>query len=410
MKMNWTLALMLSLAFPLTSGFSQTARADQEWEQDTPYYEDDAWYDVSEWLDGNDYNPTDEQVGQWDDESWQESDEVEGISDNDRGVGLGQNYDVDNYDGDGFASDGLYDDSNETYTSYGYDDYYNNDDWFYDYYDEGYASYNDLDDDGLYDYSYRYYDYDNDGTYDAFTSYTDWDDDGLYDDYNYYSFNERGTNQQKQQAKNQADKTGYRQSVTGTITSKKRSSVRDTRHLIVGIERDQGNRVIADLGPVTELDQLDLALGDRINVKGPLSQVGNKKVLIAQHIRSQGDQADIYRQRRTYEGQVTNTHETTIRGKTHLIAMLETNRGGRERAVDLGAADKLPTRIHKGVKLTVEGAPVQVRDMTLVMAQSINQDGEEIKIDRRSQQSSQNRDSRQRTTQNDRRSSTNRSR
>jgi hypothetical protein len=35
-----------------------------------PYYEDDAWFDISEWLDGNDYNPTDEIAGKWDDETY----------------------------------------------------------------------------------------------------------------------------------------------------------------------------------------------------------------------------------------------------------------------------------------------------------------------------------------------------
>jgi len=47
--------------------------------------EDDAWYDISEWFDGNDYNPTDEAIGRWDDEIFSYEDaRTSSDSDNDQ--------------------------------------------------------------------------------------------------------------------------------------------------------------------------------------------------------------------------------------------------------------------------------------------------------------------------------------
>jgi hypothetical protein len=45
--------------------------ADNEFGSNTSYYEDDGWLDVTEWFDANDYNPTDEKLGRWDDEAYQ---------------------------------------------------------------------------------------------------------------------------------------------------------------------------------------------------------------------------------------------------------------------------------------------------------------------------------------------------
>lgn len=62
-RMMLAAALSAAVALPITC-----VRADNEFGANTPFYEDDAWYDVSEWFDGNDYNPTDEAIGRWDDE------------------------------------------------------------------------------------------------------------------------------------------------------------------------------------------------------------------------------------------------------------------------------------------------------------------------------------------------------
>ncbi len=101
-------------------------------------------------MDGNDYNPTDESFGEWDDEKFDFAENRTSI-------------DVDND------------------TWYGYGNELKNDDWFYD-----------------------YNDYDNDGLYAAMVSYSDWDLDGQYDDYNYYSFGDAGTDEQKEKARNEA--------------------------------------------------------------------------------------------------------------------------------------------------------------------------------------------------------------
>ena len=147
-----------------------------EWEKSNPYYEDDAWYDISEWFDGNDYNPTDEVFGRWDDETYDVADDK------------GQDLDNDVW--------------------YGYNTAADNDNWFYDYYDPGYYDSWSSRNSGKFDYVSRYYDYDNDGSYDALVSYSDSDSDGDYDRYSYYYFNDAGTESQKKKVQQQAPIVG----------------------------------------------------------------------------------------------------------------------------------------------------------------------------------------------------------
>ncbi|MCA9171482.1 MAG: hypothetical protein KDB23_27625, partial [Planctomycetales bacterium] len=136
---------ILAFALGALSTFSHLldANAANESVKNSPYYEDDAWYDVSEWFDGNDYNPTDEAIGRWDDETYDRADALTS-SDTDNDI----DWNASRY--------GYYD-----------NDKLSDNKWFYDYYDYGNLDYSDYDDDGYWDYTANYYDYDNDGVYDS---------------------------------------------------------------------------------------------------------------------------------------------------------------------------------------------------------------------------------------------------
>ena len=329
-----------------------------EFGANTPYYEDDGWLDITEWFDGNDYNPTDEAWWRWDDETYQSSKDTSGDQD----------------------SDGWYGYTNR-----------DDNDWYYDYYDPTPYTYYDNDNNGLYDYGSRYYDYDNDGIYDAFASYSDWDGDGFYEDYDYYSFTDSGTSQQRAQAQKQVARESRQQTVSGKVQQTKLVNVRGGKqHVVVAIQPQQqqqdqkGQPVIADLGRAEDLKDLNPKVGNQITVKGPKAQVGKQTVILAKSIESGGQTKQVNRDARSITGKVLSTHKAKVRGKEHLMAMVETKQKEKTHkiAVDLGPADKLRADISKGSSVTISGFPVKVKDKSLIMARWIKQGEQFVQIDR----------------------------
>ena len=353
-----SMVLLASTGLLLSVGATRAA----ELGANTPYYEDDAWYDISEWMDGNDYNPTDEAWWRWDDEAYQASDDVATDSDSDLDYG---------------------------YTAG------NDNDWFYDYYTPSYSDYYTSADDG-YISDTSYYDYDDDGLYDAYTTFTDWDADGIYEDYNYYAFSDAKPNsqQQQQQKQQQSAQQKSQQSkpmaLTGTIDKVKQVKVRGAEHTVVSLkpqDQQQGKSLVADLGKSSDLQSLNLKQGDKLTIKGPKSQVGDKHVVMARSIEKDGQTTQINRQGKQMQGKVLNTHKTQIRGREHLIAMVEMQGQKQDQkagkvAVDLGPSDKLNIDVSQGKSLTFTGVPVKVKDKRLVMARSIQSGDQMVQIDR----------------------------
>ena len=334
----------------------------------TPHYEDDGLLDITEWFDGNDYNPTDEAWWRWDDETYQARKDTSG--------------DVDN---DGW---------------YGYSTRDDND-WYYDYYDPTPYVYFDPGNDNLFEYGTRYYDYDNDGIYDAYGLYTDTNDDGMYDDYDYYFFTDTGSDSQRQQAQKQVSRESRQQSITGEVQKTKLVQVRGGKqHVVVAIkpqqqqgqqqqgqpgqQGQQGQMLIADLGTADGLKNVNPKLGDKITVKGPKAQVGEQAVILARSVELNGQTTQVNRTPRSITGKVLSTHKTKVRGREHLMAMVETTQKDKARkiVVDLGPADQLKMDVSKGSSLTFSGFPVKVKDRALVVAQSIQKDDRFVQIDR----------------------------
>lgn len=337
---------------------SVAVHADREWEESTSHYEDDAWYDVSEWFDGNDYNPTDEEWDEWDDETFQHSDEVEANSDND--------------------------------WSFGYNSSTSDDNWFYDYYDEGaYSSYNSNESDNTYDVGSRFYDYDNDGSYDAYSTFYDWDQDGLYEDYNYYFFSDKGSKKQQDEARAQTPTESRKQQLTAKVQHVKQVDVRGGQNLVVAIQH-QGKDLFVDLGRADRLKKFDLKEGDKITVSGQKTRIGEKQVLIAQSLQAAGQKTEINRDRRQFQGKVVSTRQAKVRGSQHLIAMVDTQRGQNKNkvAVDLGPANKLNMKVQEGTGLTFRGVPVKVKDRKMLLALYVqDNNGQWKQIDRRKSKS-----------------------
>lgn len=325
-------------------------------ERASRYYEDDAWYDVSEWFDGNDYNPTDEAIGRWDDETFSFADNATSSdSDNDR-----------NWGDHGYA-----------------DNTADNDRWFYDYYDDGY-SYWDSDNSGWNSYTI-YNDSDDDGVYDSYSNYFDNNNDGVYEDYTYFSFDSASdSNQQaKSDSQNQQkDASGKRLQVSGTVDSTKMVNVRDRSHLVAHVKTNDGKTMAVDLGPKQKSTQL--SKGDQLSATGHRVKIGEKSLLIATEAQSKNADLKIDRNGRKYTGKVDSTREVTVQGQQHLLAKLKTD-NGKSMLVDLGAKDQLSNTPREGAKVTVQGVPVKVKDRVVLMARSLEQDGERSEIKRRVQ-------------------------
>lgn len=346
--------LILTTVLIAAGGTNATAQ-EAEWETNTAYYEDDAWYDISEWFDGNDYNPTDEEFGEWDDEVY--------------------NRDLDETDQDNDAW-------------YGYNATIGDDDnWFYDYYDYGYDSYTDYDGDDLYESGFRYYDYDNDGSYDAYATWYDWDKDGFYEDYNYYSFASQRSVDVERRAQEDAPRRSRRVQSTGTIENVKTVNVRGQEHTVIALKAGD-KTMAADLGRSDKLDTDKLQQGEKITVNGINTKVGDKTVLIAQKVDLGSELIKIDRSRPQFQGEVVDRRTVKVWGRDHVLAMVKNDQGNKV-AVDFGPKSTLKVDFKKGDQLTFSGAPARVQDKLVVMALTIQRDGESVPIDRRqtSQQS-----------------------
>lgn len=349
------------LAFAVIGLLSPAARA-QEAEDRSIYYEDDAWYDITEWFDGNDYNPTDEAIGRWDNERFRFTDELTS--------------------GDG--------DNDWNYRDYGHADATADADrWFYDYYDDGYSDWYDYDSDGVYDGYAWYHDSDDDGVYDGYTYYVDSDRDGKYDRLEQYPYDtrEHPGYDRKQTAADQQNRTGSRaEQVAGEVQRVKTVGVRGTKRLIAELRTNDGKTVAVDLGSHTKT----VAKDKRIEARGPRLKVGDKSLVVAMTAKVDGQDLKIQRDGRRYQGKVQDTREVTIRGQKYVLAKVNTA-SGKKMLVDLGRADNLAGAPNKGQQVAVDGVPVKVKDRVVLMARSLTIDGHTQQVNRQTAMASQKR-------------------
>tara|TARA_R110002073_G_scaffold7245_13_gene41421 strand:- start:776 stop:1978 length:1203 start_codon:yes stop_codon:yes gene_type:complete len=326
------------------------------------FYEDDAWYDVSEWFDGNDYNPTDEAIGRWDNETFEYADNLSSTDQDNDDINDRET----NYGDYGYAND-----TNRSNTS-SESNASSDDRWFYDYYDDGSSQQSNQD--GMTWFS-LYQDTNDDGVYDSYTRYRDTDNDGIYDAFTYYSFDSAGD--QNQQAKSEAqskqkDLSSKTEQVAGEIDRIKTVDVRGRDHIVAFVKNNDGKATVVDLGVKQESNSL--SQGDKLTASGHRMKVGDKSILIATKAKTKSSDLTIDRNGRKYTGNVASTREVTVQGKKHLLAKVKTD-NGKSMMVDLGPKDQLSKSPRQGDKVTVQGVPVKVNDRIVLMARTLG-DGE----------------------------------
>ncbi|TWU08495.1 hypothetical protein [Stieleria varia] len=378
---RWVLAIALGVMTPL-AGQHPSAAADNEFPSNTPYYEDDAWYDISEWFDGNDYNPTDEAIGRWDNETFDAAENVTS-SDNDNFLNWGESsygyYGDNRTTNDRVADDRVTD---GTVANNSVDDR-----WFYDYYDHGNSNYSDYDNDGYWDYTANYYDYDNDGVYDSVAEYVDTDRDGLYESFNYIGFSDANAEQDKKnKMKSQNDQKSRSSQVVsrqGSIQSVKKVKTPHGTNVVValdGTNQTQGQDMIVDIGSSDHFDSIPQK-GQDVSAKGAIFKVGDKSVLVANKVTLNGEEQTINRSGREFTGKVKDLKTMKVRGNTHQFAKIKTD-NDKNLLVDMGPQENLNLDVQKGSQVTVTGTAVKVKDRVMLIAREVTTGDKSTQIER----------------------------
>ncbi|QDT02056.1 hypothetical protein K227x_04270 [Rubripirellula lacrimiformis] len=321
--------LAIAVAPALALAFTPILRADEPSDRGARY-EDDAWYDVSEWFDGNDYNPTDEAIGRWDDERFDYRDK-QTSTDTDN--------DIETVDAEEFYGE----------------------DW-----DDGYATFSDKDRDGHYESYSRYHDTDGDYLNDSYATYKDDDGDGMYESYQFSDL--AGNSEREVHSSNVAQSTqkglvGKAQTVSGKITESKYVRRLGGLALLLQVNANDGKSVWVDMGsdPAFQLFE-----GDSLTATGPISKAGNKQVLVATEIETQGKQVPITRNGRRYSGKIESTRTAKVRGEQRTVAKVKTE-DGKTLTVDMGVPSE-EKKWKKGDEVNVTGVPVKIGDRVILIA------------------------------------------
>lgn len=327
------LAACLLPMLMISSAPAQNASAltDREAGDTGSRYEDDAWYDVSEWFDGNDYNPTDEAIGRWDDERFDFYDK-QTSSDNDN--------------------------DDETVSA---EEFYGDD------FDDGYATYQDNDRDGNYETMSRYHDTDGDFLHDSYATYRDDDGDGMYDTYDFSQIaGQNAVHRSNVAQTTQKGLSGKAYKLSGTVEETKMIKRLGAMSLLVKAKTDEGKSMWVDFGDAgTSLQLFD---GDAFTAYGPVVKRGDKDVLVATTIEQQGKQREIKRTGRRFSGTVQSTRKATVKGNEHLVVKLDTE-DGKKLTVDMGDPANAKN-LKEGSQVTVTGVPVKVGDRVILIADS----------------------------------------
>lgn len=101
---------------------------------------------------------------------------------------------------------------------------------------------------------------------------------------------------QQQKKMSKMKEMGMKQ-VSGKVTHEKDVNIRgrDQSHKVVMIQTQQGEQVVADLGPQENLQQIDIEKGKELQVQGQLARVSDHLLLVANQVQADGRTVQIER-------------------------------------------------------------------------------------------------------------------
>ena len=268
--------------------------------------------------------------------------------------------------------------------------------WFYDYYSYSPTSYNaPATGSNIYGSATRYYDLDGDGVYENLNVFRDSDSNASYDIYDRYDFagdeptdKSRIDKNQPQSAEDLVDspEDANRHTVSGKVYASKSAKVNGNENLIVRLSEvetkgDKQSAPLIDIGPVAQWKEHPLQVNAMLSATGPIERIGDKRILIAESVKvGDGRELSIARGAPKMEGQVVDVTEAQVKGKTHTLAVIEAE--SKRQLVDLGPAENLKVKVEPQTKIIVQGVPVRVRNHSIVQAERVSIDGQDITIRR----------------------------
>ena len=259
--------------------------------------------------------------------------------------------------------------------------------WFYDYYQmpPTYFSTREGSTD-QYSSAARYRDTNNDGIYDGLYSYRDSDNDGVYDEYDRIDFAESDTavskDTEKAESKDLDDDSIYdahRHMVQGTVEASKEAKVNGEMHTVVRIKGEKDS-LIVDLGSTADLKNFKVQEGTEISASGPMMQVGEKQVLVADKVTIENKEVVIARSSPRMVGTILETTSASAQDSEHVMVVVKTEQGNQ--LIDLGAADQLKVKLEPQTEIVFWGSPVQMRDHSVVLAEKVEFNGKTYSIKR----------------------------
>lgn len=168
----------------------------------------------------------------------------------------------------------------------------------------------------------------------------------------------------------------------GTIVELRQVKIygQEELHVVAAISTPQGRTRVVDLGARSQLDQLQIRQGDRIQVRGVRGSINNNPVLVARQVRAGGGQLSINRtwNRRDFrlKGQIVGVRTVTLPGddNPHLLATIRTEQG-RQVMVDLGRRSILRQQnvtFTRGQPLTLIVQPTRAGSRQILRARRIS--------------------------------------
>ncbi len=168
------------------------------------------------------------------------------------------------------------------------------------------------------------------------------------------------------------------------------------------MKTQQGNKIIADLGPVDNLKGIQLKEGQQIELQGKTARVGNRPVLFARQVSVENNSVQVQRpeqpkaarkkidagQPRQVSGQVIREKNVKISGtdRQNKVVMLKTEKGNQIIA-DLGPVNDLKNvAVRTGEQLQVKGNLARISDQLILVANQVGTDGNMTKINRPQQE------------------------
>jgi hypothetical protein len=257
--------------------------------------------------------------------------------------------------------------------------------WFYDYYQLPPTYFSVREGADAYGSAARYRDTDNDGIYDGVFSYRDSDNDGVYDEYDRIDFAETDANESKDSNADKQDSDddslfdAKRHTVRGQVEASKEVKVNGSMNTVVRVKGEKES-LIVDLGPTSELKGITVKEGTEISASGPMMQVGEKQVLLADKVTIENKEMVVVRHPQRMVGTIVEMTNTEGQEKDTVIAVVKTDQG--HQLIDLGAASQLEVKIEPQTEIVFWGAPVRMRDHSVVMADKVEVNGKAFTIKR----------------------------